>query len=192
MEKRKKYLAYGSNLHIRQMAARCPTAKVAGQGMAEGYGLLFCGSRSSAVATIEPQEGGQVPVLIWEIGRQDEINLDRYEGYPNLYIKKDIDVQTEAGTEKVMAYVMNEGYGAGLPSPYYLDIIREGYEKAGFDLAILEEAVEKSRQKLYEELEEGHLQEEEKESENRDAEDSWEEENSWEDEEPEPEWRQEF
>lgn len=32
MEKRKKYIAYGSNLNLEQMARRCPTAKVIGAG----------------------------------------------------------------------------------------------------------------------------------------------------------------
>ena len=36
MEKRKKYIAYGSNLNLEQMARRCPTAKVIGAGTKEG------------------------------------------------------------------------------------------------------------------------------------------------------------
>ena len=54
MEKRKKYIAYGSNLNLEQMARRCPTAKVIGAGEIRDHELLFRGYRESAVATVEP------------------------------------------------------------------------------------------------------------------------------------------
>lgn len=41
MEKRKKYIAYGSNLNLEQMARRCPTAKVIGAGEIRDHELLF-------------------------------------------------------------------------------------------------------------------------------------------------------
>ena len=87
MEKRKKYIAYGSNLNLEQMARRCPTAKVIGAGEIRDHELLFRGYPKSAVATVEPKKGAGVPVLIWEIGPEDERNLDIYEGYPRLYGK---------------------------------------------------------------------------------------------------------
>ena len=43
MEKRKKYIAYGSNLNLEQMARRCPTAKVIGAGEIRDHELLFRG-----------------------------------------------------------------------------------------------------------------------------------------------------
>ncbi|MBO5160262.1 MAG: gamma-glutamylcyclotransferase, partial [Lachnospiraceae bacterium] len=72
MAKRKKYMAYGSNLNQKQMKFRCPTAKVIGIGEVKGYELLFKGSPYGAFATIEPKEGAKVPVLIWEVGPEDE------------------------------------------------------------------------------------------------------------------------
>lgn len=80
-EKRKRYIAYGSNLNLEQMARRCPTAKAVGRGEIKDYELLFRGHRESAVATVEPKKGARVPVLIWDIGPEDERNLDVYEGY---------------------------------------------------------------------------------------------------------------
>ena len=50
MEKRKKYIAYGSNLNLEQMAFRCPTAKVVGKSELKDYELLFRGGRRGAVA----------------------------------------------------------------------------------------------------------------------------------------------
>ncbi len=141
MEKRKKYIAYGSNLNLEQMARRCPTAKVIGAGEIRDHELLFRGYPKSAVATVEPKKGAGVPVLIWEIGPEDERNLDIYEGYPRLYGKVNLEVQMENSSESIMAYTMNEGREIGTPSVHYLETITTGYLEAGFDVNRLLESV---------------------------------------------------
>jgi len=93
MSKTRLYIAYGSNLNLPQMAFRCPTAEVVGAGEVKGYEMLFRGGRRGAVATIEPLEGSSVPVLLWKIRSQDELALDRYEGYPNFYRKEMMEVE---------------------------------------------------------------------------------------------------
>ncbi len=153
MGKRKKYIAYGSNMNLEQMAERCPTAKVVGRGEIKDYELLFRGSRTSAVATVEPRKGASVPVLIWDIGPEDEKKLDIYEGYPKLYGKADLEVQTENGCESIMAYTMNKGYELGIPSEPYLDIITAGYVDAGFDENILLESISRCRDLIEKEME---------------------------------------
>ncbi len=84
MEKRL-YVAFGSNLNLRQMKMRCPTAQVVGTATIKDYELLFKGSKTGAYLTIEPCEGGIVPVGIWEVTQEDERALDHYEGYPEIY-----------------------------------------------------------------------------------------------------------
>lgn len=79
--KTKIYIAYGSNMNLRQMAHRCTTAKVIGTSELTDYQLLFRGARHGAVATVEPCEGYSVPVVVWEITTNDEVALDRYEGW---------------------------------------------------------------------------------------------------------------
>ena len=49
---KKYYLAYGSNLNIRQMALRCPTAKPVGTAVIKDYELLFKGSKTGAYLKI--------------------------------------------------------------------------------------------------------------------------------------------
>ena len=51
MSKMKYYIAYGSNLSVKQMAHRCPDSRIAGQAVLEGWELLFKGC-----ATIEPNK----------------------------------------------------------------------------------------------------------------------------------------
>lgn len=121
------YIAYGSNLNLPQMRWRCPTANVIGSGEVKDYELLFRGNRLGAVATIEPLD-------------------DRYEGYPNFYRKEMMDVEVNGECVTAMVYVMNDGYEFGSPSDSYLNTIAAGYQSAGFDLDVLDQAVEKSIQ----------------------------------------------
>lgn len=125
---KKYYVAYGSNLNKRQMKYRCPNAKPVCAGFLKDYELMFKGSKTGAYATIEPQEGSSVPVGIWEISKTDEKNLDRYEGYPTFYYKKDVDVHTERGIIRAMVYIMHEKFPFGQPSEHYCDVCLEGYD----------------------------------------------------------------
>jgi gamma-glutamylcyclotransferase (GGCT)/AIG2-like uncharacterized protein YtfP len=138
------YLAYGSNLNLKQMAYRCPTARLLGRAKLSGYRLLFRGSSGSAVATIEKQKGGSVPVLLWRITPYDEEALDRYEGYPRLYRKETVKVRFKGQWVSAMAYIMNEGRPLGTPGRYYYEVIRQGYMDAGFDISVLNKAVRDS------------------------------------------------
>jgi len=146
MKKETLYIAYGSNLNLTQMSYRCPTAEVIGTSEMKDYEMLFRGSRSSAVATVEPLIGARVPVLLWKIRPQDELALDHYEGYPNFYRKELFPVELSGRSVNAMVYIMNDGRPFGAPSDYYLNTILEGYHSAGFDTDFLEQAVEKSIQ----------------------------------------------
>ncbi len=130
------YLAYGSNLNIDQMAYRCKTAKIIGKTLIEDYRLLFRG-----VATIERHKGGKVPVLLWELGLEDEAALDIYEGFPVFYRKEYLRIETEKEKINAMAYLMNDGRSFRKPNKYYFNTILEGYKSAGFDIEILKKAL---------------------------------------------------
>ena len=136
------YLAYGSNMNQTQMAFRCPTAEVMGTSELKGYELLFRGARRGAVATVEPKEGGTVPVLLWKIRKADEQALDRYEGYPRLYGKQMLQVELKGKEVSAMGYIMTPGHELGVPSDGYADIIWEGYEQCGLDTKPLADAID--------------------------------------------------
>ncbi len=138
------YIAYGSNLNLNQMARRCPTARVIEASVIDDYRLMFRGSHDSAVATLEPANGEQVPVLIWELTPADVAALDHYEGWPTLYRKEELPVRVNDKQVKAMVYIMNEGRPLGSPSCYYYSVILEGYKQAGFDVEILRKAVSDS------------------------------------------------
>lgn len=143
------YVAYGSNLNIRQMQHRCPTAKLYGTGIVSDYELQFKGQPNCAFATIAPKEGSEVPVAVWEIQPQDERSLDRYEGYPSHYFKQNIPVQLDGEEVDAMVYIMNLKMKFGLPSPYYYQTVLEGYHDCGLDTEVLDQAVRNSTQNFY-------------------------------------------
>lgn len=143
------YVAYGSNLNIRQMQHRCPTAKLYGTGIVSDYELQFKGQPNCAFATIAPKEGAEVPVAVWEIQPQDERSLDRYEGYPTHYFKQNIPVQLDGEEISAMVYIMNLKMKFGMPSPYYYQTVLEGYHDCGLDTEVLDQAVRNSAQNFY-------------------------------------------
>ena len=134
------YFAYGSNINLDQMQYRCPDASVYGQAVLDNYDLRF---RGSGVATVEPKEGACVYGLLWELTDKCEASLDRYEGYPRLYIKQTLEVRTFDGRRvPVMAYIMNPELHLKPslpPRDYYLGI-KTGYEQNGLPVGCLKYA----------------------------------------------------
>lgn len=92
------YLAYGSNLNIRQMKNRCPDAVRVGTSILNDYQLMFKGSKTGSYLTVEKSIGSKVPLGVFEINKRDLARLDVYEGYPAFYYRKQVNV---ALTDKV-------------------------------------------------------------------------------------------
>ena len=89
---KKFYLAYGSNLNVKQMQFRCPDARIVGTAEIPNYQLLFKGSKTGSYLTIEPKQGCTVPAAVWSVSERDELALDRYEGYPHFYYKTELEL----------------------------------------------------------------------------------------------------
>lgn len=148
MEKRY-YIAYGSNLNVPQMRRRCPAATILGTATLKDWELLFRGSKTGSYLTIEPKEGGRVPVAIWEVTPADEAMLDRYEGYPDFYYKREFRLRYRGirtgrrRTVSAFAYIMHEDRPVGIPSEYYMDVCLEGYDAFGFSRQVLLEAFDR-------------------------------------------------
>lgn len=146
------YIAYGSNLNVNQMRYRCPTARVVGTAILDGWQLLFKGSKTGSYLTIEENPGYQVPVAIWEIAPEDECSLDRYEGFPHFYYKRELTV-TFTGIKtgktrrrKAMVYIMHEERPLGIPTRQYLYTCADGYRTFGFDVEYLLQAISDSKE----------------------------------------------
>ena len=141
------YIAYGSNLNIRQMRWRCPTARIIGTAELAGWRLLFKGSKTGSYLTIEPFAGCRVPIAVWDVTPEDELALDHYEGYPSFYYKKELTLDIKGiktgkvRRRKVFVYIMHEDRPIGIPSRAYVETCAEGYQDFGFDISFLTEAL---------------------------------------------------
>ena len=137
--KSKYYGGYGSNLDRSQMAVRCPASRVVCGVILFDWQLVFRG-----VADIVHRPGNKVPFGVYEITDQCEKALDHYEGFPDLYIKKHIDVSINGSTERVLTYVMTNNKGIGPPFEGYFNVMRQGYDDWGFGYQPLCNALEYS------------------------------------------------
>ena len=146
MRKYKYYVAYGSNLNKRQMMMRCPGAKPVGTGFIKGYELLFKGSKTGAYLTIEKKKGGRVPIAIWKVTKEDELSLDRYEGYPNFYYKADLKIKLDEKEIDAFVYIMHEYRQLGVPSDYYVETCLRGYLDFEFNPLYLTKAINISKE----------------------------------------------
>ena len=146
------YIAYGSNLNVRQMRWRCPDARIIGTADLDGWRLLFKGSKTGAYLTIERAEGYSVPVAVWEVSAADEVKLDRYEGYPAFYYKKEMTIDfagIRTGRKRrrrVFVYIMHEERPVSVPSRGYVMTCLEGYHDFGFNSRVLTEAYDHSKE----------------------------------------------
>ena len=115
---KKLYIAYGSNLNLKQMKYRCPTAKLVGKGVVENYELQFKGMPHCSYATIAPCVGKSVCCCFYgNFSREMKDCFDRYEGYPSHYFKQELPVKLNNGSEiTAMVYIMNLKQQFGLPS----------------------------------------------------------------------------
>lgn len=138
------YIAYGSNLNMAQMAQRCPKALPYASGELKDCELRFRGHPGGAYATVEPRMGGIVPVGVWMITEQCERALDCYEGFPRLYRKETVTVHTVHGEVEGIIYIMNEGYPAAQPLPYYIDTCLDGYDDFYLNKAVFIDALEQN------------------------------------------------
>lgn len=151
MEKRY-YLAYGSNLNVRQMMMRCPSARIIGTAAIKDYRLMFKGSQTGYYLTIEPEKGCTVPVGVWEVAADDERALDRYEGFPNFYYKKELELPITGirtgivRQRKAFVYIMHEERQLGIPSNFYLHTCIQGYRDFRFNQETLFEAYHYSKE----------------------------------------------
>ncbi len=127
------YAAYGSNLDPQQMVLRAPHSPLYGVGWIADWLLTFGGEDigwEGALATVVEDAGSQVFVALYDVPRQDERNLDHWEGGETVYRKTRVRVHTLEGEVTAWLYVLDT-YEGGLPSGRYLSILADAAEAAG-------------------------------------------------------------
>ena len=120
------YFAYGANLNLEGMTYRCPGYKAIAPAVLPNYRFAFKG-----VADVEPLYGENVYGALYLLRPKHMKALDRFEGYPNLYIRKQVLVQVLDGLSprnfsRATVYIMRNGDRYSEPSKHYLDTILTG------------------------------------------------------------------
>lgn len=130
------YFAYASNLSKDYMKSRCPDAIAVKKVFLKNYKLVF-----NELADIIQNDGEQVYGALYVISKQELLELDRLEGYPDLYTRTVVEVEDEKGNRyDAFAYSMIDKKLEAPPEHYY-QILLKGYED--WDLPV--EYVEKAK-----------------------------------------------
>ena len=134
------YFAYGSNLSVRQMAARCPAARVVGAAVLRGYRLCFPRRGSNwpgGVAGIVEDAQGVVEGAVYRMTEACVATLDACEGVDEgrydraavrVEMRGEYDESREvSATLDAFSYVARvEPGGPFTPSPQYVRTMIEG------------------------------------------------------------------
>jgi AIG2-like family len=127
------YAAYASNLDPGRMGLRCPHSPLQTTGWLTGWRLTFGGEDlgwDGALSTIVEDPIEQVFVAVYDVSRDDESALDRWESTETgLYRKTKVRVSTMTGELLAWTYVL-DAFEGGLPSASYLGVIAEAAEAA--------------------------------------------------------------
>ena len=120
------YFAYGMNIASDAMPV---DATAIGPAELPGWRLAFRG-----FADIDREDGVAVPGALYVVGRRGMEDLDRREGVPNFYVRREVTVDTPDGRVLAEAYVMREKTAPVGPSDGYVQMILRGYRE--FDLPV--------------------------------------------------------
>ena len=122
-------------MNRKQMAERCPDARVKAVATLPNFKLIFTGYsrlRKGAVATIRGSQGDKVIGAVYEISEAGLRKLDKYENYPADYKHIDVRVFTDGGeTYDAVTFIKARQEEEGQPSPEYRAIIQQGYRDRG-------------------------------------------------------------
>lgn len=139
--RRKYYLAYGMNTNLSSMAFRCPAARSLGKVELKNHKLAF-----KLYCDAVKQHGASMECVLWTITDACENSLDRLEGYPHFYKKKEVSVKHNNKTVRAMIYYMPSEFELATPSQSYVDTISTGYEEHDISTEQIIKALEELEQ----------------------------------------------
>ena len=116
------HFAYGSNMSVRDMRARCPGATPLGTSTLAGWRFFI---NPDGYGSIGPRAGGIVHGVVWRMGTRDIAAINAYENVAGgLYVRRMLPVLREGGRETVLVYIARR-CGEGVPRPGYIELVVE-------------------------------------------------------------------
>lgn len=129
------YFAYGSNLSKDYMISRCHDSIPIKKAALKNYKLVF-----NQLADIMEEEGELVLGALYVISKEELVQLDKLEGYPDLYTRLEVEVEDENGKlYDATVYTMVDKNIEAPPEHYY-NILIQGYKDWDLPIAHLEKA----------------------------------------------------
>lgn len=156
------YYAYGSNLDIKRMMLRCPSAEIIGVAVLNKYRLTFMENNGGKVVAniLKTKKNDCVLGVVYYIPRQEDWDeLDRCEGHPIVYKRVNVNVELESGEVKeCITYIMEDEKFVthntkwlkgslvakrliGIPKKDYLKHITNGYIQHELDINKLKDVL---------------------------------------------------
>jgi hypothetical protein len=130
------YFAYGSNMDLAAMRARCPASKPVGVARLPRHRLVIVREGYASVVR-DPRR--TVFGLLWDLALADVPALDRYEAVASrLYLKTSQPVLTDRGPRRALIYVATST-AAGSARPGYLEALLAAAGEAGLPGPYLKE-----------------------------------------------------
>lgn len=126
------YFAYGSNMSMEQMMMRCPTARAVATAQLRGWRLC-----ERKYADIERKPGERVDGVLYSMRPADFRALDRYEGRPRVYERRNATVWANGfGWVACQTYVMTPAAVAERDGESYPDDYRARCSAGARDFGI--------------------------------------------------------
>ena len=126
------YFAYGSNMIVEKMREMCPSAEIVGKAKLPNYKVV-----ERKYADIDKEEGSSVDGLLWDIkDMKDYINLDEYEGYPDLYKKYSTEVECNNQSYEAVVYEMTDRTKIELANVKYSAEYRNACKQSALKIGI--------------------------------------------------------
>ena len=122
------YFAYGTNLNKKIFLRKFKSAKLLKKYALNNYKVVF--RTKYIIPDLQRKINSKVQGLIYQIDKNIEKKLDKYEEYPRLYSKKYFKYKKK----KIMFYYMKKKTLILKPRGYYFKIMKDGYRQNNFKL----------------------------------------------------------
>ena len=144
------YFAYGSNMDLAQMEARCDAPTLMGIAFLPHHRFVFAGTspnrENMGVGSMRPDPHHQLAGVIWSISDDDLNALDAREGYPSRYQRELMTVRDLQGqNHRAFVYFKDEKIPLNPPCQSYLLQVLKAYEYHGFDPEIVHKSYEEAK-----------------------------------------------
>ena len=144
------YFAYGSNLDVAQMEARCDAPTLVGIAFLAHHRFVFAGTspnrENMGVGSMRVAHNHQLAGVIWSITDADLKALDGREGFPSRYQRELMPVTDLQGQQhQAHVYFKKDDVPLNPPCQSYLLQVLQAYEYHGLDSEIVHRANDEAK-----------------------------------------------